>query len=33
MTEKELPFEVKPGFVPPLRDQMKILDYLRKIDR
>ena len=33
MTGKELPIEVKEGFIPPLPDRMEILDYLRKLDR
>ena len=33
MMGKRLPVDVNPGSVPPLRDQMEILDYLRKIDR
>ncbi|MBW2557803.1 MAG: hypothetical protein JRD69_03030 [Deltaproteobacteria bacterium] len=30
---KELPVEINPGSLPPLQDQMEILDYLRGIDR
>jgi len=33
MMGMKLPIEVKPGSIPPLQDQMEILDYLRGIDR
>ena len=33
MMGKSLPIEIKPGSIPSLRERMKILDYLRGIDR
>ncbi len=33
VTGKKLPVEIIPGAIPPLQDQMEVLDFLRKIDR
>ncbi|MCD6486076.1 MAG: hypothetical protein J7K35_01940 [Syntrophobacterales bacterium] len=33
MTGNALPVEIEPDSIPPLRDRMKILDYLRELDR